>query len=66
MQSKLIPNYAKIFLWHNYKKAKNSKPYLPGEKFYLVRVSQKCRALVRRVGEVVVFISLHPDHGSAY
>ncbi len=37
-----------------------------GQKFYSIRVTQKCRALVRRIGGVVVFSSLHPDHDSAY
>jgi hypothetical protein len=34
-------------------------------RFYSIRVTQKCRALVRRVDEFVVFVSLHPDHDSA-
>lgn len=37
-----------------------------GQKFYSIRVTQKCRALVRRVGDLVVFSSLHPSHDSAY
>jgi hypothetical protein len=37
-----------------------------GERFYSIRITQQCRALVRRVGEFVVFSSLHPDHDGAY
>jgi hypothetical protein len=37
-----------------------------GERLFSIRITQKCRALVRRVGEVVQFVSLHPDHDSAY
>jgi hypothetical protein len=33
---------------------------------YSVRLSQKIRALVFREGEFMRFISLHPDHDSAY
>jgi hypothetical protein len=39
---------------------------IAAERFYSIRVTQKCRALVRRVGDFVVFVSLHPDHDSAY
>ncbi len=37
-----------------------------GERFYSLRITQKCRALVQRNGDYVVFVSLHPDHDSAY
>ena len=37
-----------------------------GERFYSIRVSQKCRALVQRRDDFVVFVSLHPDHDLAY
>jgi hypothetical protein len=37
-----------------------------GERFYSLRVTQRCRALVQRSGDFVVFVSLHPDHDSAY
>jgi hypothetical protein len=37
-----------------------------GQKLYSLRVTQKCRALVERKGDAIVFISLHPDHDSAY
>ena len=33
---------------------------------YSVRLSQKIRALAFRDGDVMRFISLHPDHDSAY
>jgi hypothetical protein len=33
---------------------------------YTLRVTQKCRAMVKREGDVLRFISLHPDHDSAY
>lgn len=33
---------------------------------YSVRLSQKIRALAFREGEFMRFISLHPDHDSAY
>lgn len=32
----------------------------------LVRLTQKIRALAYRDGEFMRFISLHPDHDSAY
>jgi hypothetical protein len=37
-----------------------------GERFYSIRITQKCRALVRRNNDFVIFVSLHPDHDSAY
>jgi hypothetical protein len=36
------------------------------ERFYSIRITQKCRALVRHNNDFVVFVSLHPDHDSAY
>ena len=36
------------------------------ERFYSIRITEKCRALVKRNGDEVIFISLHPDHDSAY
>ena len=33
---------------------------------YTIRVTQKCRAVVQRDGDSLRFISLHPDHDSAY
>ena len=35
-------------------------------KVYSVRLSKKARALVYREGDFMRFISLHPDHDSAY
>ena len=37
-----------------------------GQRFYSIRITEKCRALVKRNGEEVIFVSLHPDHDSAY
>jgi hypothetical protein len=37
-----------------------------GQKLYSLRVTQKCRALAKREGDTIIFISLHPDHDSAY
>ena len=33
---------------------------------YTIRVTKKCRAVVKRSGDVLRFASLHPDHDSAY
>ena len=33
---------------------------------YTIRVTQKCRAVVKREGDILRFLSLHPDHDSAY
>ena len=33
---------------------------------YSIRVTQKCRAVVTRDGNLMRFISLHPDHDSTY
>jgi len=37
-----------------------------GARLYTVRVSVKFRALVCREGQFMRFLSLHPDHDSAY
>lgn len=37
-----------------------------GAKVYSVRLSQRIRALAFRDGEFLRFVSLHPDHHSAY
>ena len=37
-----------------------------GERIYTIRVTQKCRAVVMRSGNVMRFLALHPDHDSAY
>jgi len=36
------------------------------EKLYSIRVSQKVRAVVKRTGNFVEFLTLHADHDSAY
>lgn len=33
---------------------------------YTIRITQKCRAIVKREKDTLRFISLHPDHDSAY
>ena len=37
-----------------------------GQKLYSLRVSQKMRAVVYRDENFMTFVSLHPDHDSAY
>ncbi len=37
-----------------------------GAKAYSVRLSQRIRAIVYRDGDTLRFVSLHPDHDSAY
>jgi hypothetical protein len=37
-----------------------------GEKLYSLRITQKCRAVAVREGDYLRFLSLHPDHDSAY
>lgn len=37
-----------------------------GVEAYSIRVTRKCRAIVAREGDILRFISLHPDHDSAY
>lgn len=37
-----------------------------GSKVYSLRLSQRIRALAFRDGEFLRFVSLHPDHDSAY
>jgi hypothetical protein len=37
-----------------------------GARLYTVRMSDKFRALVYRDGQFMRFLSLHPDHDSAY
>jgi hypothetical protein len=36
------------------------------EGLYTMRVTKKCRVVVKREGNILRFISLHPDHDSAY
>jgi DNA-binding MarR family transcriptional regulator len=39
----------------------------PGDqRLYTIRVTQESRALVYREGQYMRFLSLHPDHDSAY
>ncbi len=33
---------------------------------YTIRITQKCRAVVKRSDDELSFMSLHPDHDSAY
>lgn len=33
---------------------------------YTIRVTLRCRAVVTREGDLLRFLSLHPDHDSAY
>ena len=37
-----------------------------GSSLYSLRVTRKMRATVRREGEYLEFLTLHPDHDSAY
>ena len=37
-----------------------------GERLYSLRVSQKARAVAYRDGQFLRFLSIHPDHDSAY
>ena len=37
-----------------------------GEHLYSLRVSRSCRAVAWREGDWLRFLSLHPDHDSAY
>ncbi len=37
-----------------------------GSRLYSIRIGKKTRAVVRRSGEFLEFLTLHPDHDSAY
>jgi len=37
-----------------------------GERLYSLRISRSCRAIAWRDGSWMRFLSLHPDHDSAY
>ena len=37
-----------------------------GRRLYTIRVTKRVRAVVRRAGNHLVFLTLHPDHDSAY
>ncbi|MEK6725153.1 MAG: hypothetical protein AABY54_01180 [Deltaproteobacteria bacterium] len=43
-----------------------SKTGLGKQRLYTVRVSKKFRAVVYREAQFIRFLSLHPDHDSAY
>ena len=43
-----------------------SRTGVRGEKLYSIRISQKIRAVVRRSGDFLEFLTLHADHDSAY
>jgi hypothetical protein len=48
--------------WEKIQSIKTNK----GRELYTIRLSKKHRAVVYREGEFMIFVSLHPDHGSAY
>lgn len=37
-----------------------------GQRLYSIRITQKIRAVVRRSGDFLEFLTLHTDHDSAY
>ena len=48
--------------WEKIQSIKTEK----GRELYSIRLSKKHRAVVYREREFMIFISLHPDHDSAY
>ena len=48
--------------WEKIQSVKTDK----GRELYTIRMSQKHRAVVYRKNEFMIFVSLHPDHDSAY
>ena len=44
----------------------SSRTGLDGDALCSIRITQKCRAVVTQAGDLWRFISLHPDHDSAY
>jgi len=48
--------------WEKIQSIKTEK----GRELYSIRLSKKIRAVVYRHDEFMVFVSLHPDHNSAY
>jgi len=48
--------------WEKIQSIKTNK----GRELYTIRLSKKHRAVVYRGGEFMIFVSLHPDHDSAY
>jgi len=43
-----------------------SRPGPAGQRLYSLRVTKRVRAVAYRQGEFLRFLSLHPDHDSAY
>jgi hypothetical protein len=43
-----------------------SRPGPAGQRLYSLRVTKRVRAIAYREGEFMRFLSLHPDHDSAY
>jgi hypothetical protein len=43
-----------------------SRPGPAAQRLYSLRVTKRVRALAYRQGELLRFLSLHPDHDSAY
>ncbi len=48
--------------WEKIQSIKTDK----GRELYTIRLSNKHRAVVYREDEFMIFVSLHPDHDSAY
>lgn len=44
----------------------HSRSAADGSKLHSIRITQKMRAVVRRAGDFLEFLTLHPDHDSAY
>ena len=44
----------------------HSRKAADGSKLYSIRITQKMRAVVRRSGDFLEMLTLHPDHDSAY
>ncbi len=54
--------YNKGLKWEKIQSTKTNK----GRELYAIRLSKKHRAVVYRECEFMIFVSLHPDHDSAY
>ncbi len=54
--------YDRGLRWEKIQSIKTEK----GRDLYTIRLSNKLRAVVYRHSEFMVFVSLHPDHDSAY
>lgn len=52
----------KEFRWE----AVQSRRAADGSRIYTIRITKKIRAVVRRSGEYLEFLTLHADHDSAY